>query len=592
MSDIKGAAQGQNDDCRFLCNVSCSPADCTLCSYDADRSIIAIYIGYELSIHKTNLIESQKGFTLMKKQWIALLTGCVLVCSMRAGCGSKPQTSAPAAAGSDKGCTDEAILSQLKNDGTPEFVLDGTYYTLPLETSQLIQAGWSLETEEYDAAEVSILSQLKNDGTPEFVLDGTYYTLPLETSQLIQAGWSLETEEYDAAEVSMQPGERIYGELSKDDQEMDVAIVNAGTAPCKPAEGGTVVELEYFADKDQPNPDFFVTLNGINCAMSNEALQKALEGVDGYELNSAGNIDINRTVDDDEIAVYKVMLDDDYTAITLASDNIFEYKDYQPQEMKEQVAGTEPCKPAESGTVVELEYSADKNQPNPDFFVTLNGINCAMSNAALQKALEGVDGYELNSAGNIDINRTVDDDEIAVYKVMLGDDYTAITLASDNIFEYKDYQPQEVKEQVSDEKIAAYKDTTKAEMAPYAQDFNAIIEGYEDNMSVGFYSEGTVWDEEVGEYKAIAGTPLSPDVSLYIAEDTTGQLYCIANQLLNEDGTVSSAIELEEGDQVKVWGYASQYLELQEGLKIVVVQPGIIERNGELVILDKNLKAD
>ena len=54
-------------------------------------------------------------------------------------------------AGSDKGCRDEAILSQLKNDGTPEFVLDGTYYTLPLETSQLIQAGWSLETEEYDA---------------------------------------------------------------------------------------------------------------------------------------------------------------------------------------------------------------------------------------------------------------------------------------------------------------------------------------------------------------------------------------------------------------------------------------------------------
>ena len=64
--------------------------------------------------------------------------------------------------------------------------------------------------------------------------------------------------------------------------------------------------------------------------------------------------------------------------------------------------------------------------------------------------MEGVEGYELNSAGNIDINRTVGDDEIAVYKVMLGDDYTAITLTSDNIFEYKkDYQPQEIKEQVS-----------------------------------------------------------------------------------------------------------------------------------------------
>ena len=102
-------------------------------------------------------------------------------------------------------------------------------------------------------------------------------------------------------------------------------------------------------------------------------------------------------------------------------------------------------------------------------------------------------------------------------------------------------------------RLPAYKDTTKAEMEPYAQDFNAIIEGYEENMVVGFYSEGTIWGEEVGEYKSIAGTPLASDVSLYIAEDTTGQLYCIANQILNEDGTVSTAIELEEGDQVKVW---------------------------------------
>ncbi len=374
-----------------------------------------------------NLIESQKGFTPMKKQWIALLTGCVLVCSMLAGCGSKTQTSAPAAAGRYKGCTDEVILSQLKNDGTPEFVLDGTYYTLPLETSQLIQAGWSLKTEEYDATE-----------------------------------------------VSLQPGERIYGEFSKDGQEMDVAIVNAGTEPCKPAEGGTVAELEYSAVKDQQNPDFFVTLNGINCAMSNAALQKALEGVDGYELNSAGNIDINRTVDND---------------------------------------GTEPCKPAEGGTVAELEYSAVKDQQNPDFFVTLNGINCAMSNAALQKALEGVDGYELNSAGNIDINRTVDNDEIAVYKVMLGDDYTAITLASDNIFEYRDYQPQEVKEQVSDEKIAAYKDTTKAEMEP-GDDYTAITLASDNIFEYRDYQpqevKEQVSDEKIAAYKDTTKAEMEP----------------------------------------------------------------------------------
>ena len=163
----------------------------------------------------------------MKKQWIVLLAKCGLVCSMLIGCGSKLQIPVMAAAGNDKGCTDEAILSQLKNDGTPEFVLDGTYYTLPLETSRLMQAGWNLETEEYDAAE-----------------------------------------------VSLQPGERIYGELSKNDQEMDVAIVNTGTKPCKPAEGGTVIELEYSSDKDQQNPDFFVTLNGINCAMPTQLYKR------------------------------------------------------------------------------------------------------------------------------------------------------------------------------------------------------------------------------------------------------------------------------------------------------------------------------
>ena len=138
----------------------------------------------------------------MKRRWSVLLAGCAVACSLLAGCGSKPQE--PVKEQGDGGnvgnagaCTDETILSQLKNDGTPEFVLDGTYYTLPLEASKLVQAGWSLETEEYEAAE-----------------------------------------------VMLQPGERIYGEFTRDEQELDAAIVNDGTEPCSPAEGGTVIELE------------------------------------------------------------------------------------------------------------------------------------------------------------------------------------------------------------------------------------------------------------------------------------------------------------------------------------------------------------
>lgn len=87
----------------------------------------------------------------MKKQWIAYTTNSLLICSMLVGCSSKPQPTTETSVGNDQGCTDKAILSQLKNDGTPEFVLEGTYYTLPLEASKLIDAGWSLETEQYDA---------------------------------------------------------------------------------------------------------------------------------------------------------------------------------------------------------------------------------------------------------------------------------------------------------------------------------------------------------------------------------------------------------------------------------------------------------
>lgn len=368
----------------------------------------------------------------MKKQRIALIMGCVLTGSVFFGYETKAQDSA--SQGQEETCTDETMLSRLKNDGTPEFVLDGTYYTLPLEASQLIENGWSLETETYKAEE-----------------------------------------------VSLKPGERIYGEFTKEDEKLKAWIVNDDLKPCKPTEGGTIIEVEF---------------------------------------------------------------------------------------------------------------SAKKNTANPDFFVTLNGIHCGMSDDALKNALANVEGYEINTAGGINISRIVDDDELDIFKITLLEDATGIDICSDNIFEYQDYQPQEEKQKNTDEQTAAYQEKTEKEMEPFVNDFNGIIEGYDENLSVGFYSEGTVWGKESGEYKKIAGTPLSPEVSLYIAEDTTGQLYCIANQKLNEEGIVEEALELKEGDEIQVWGYASQYLEVTEEQKMVVVQPGIVERNGELIILDENLKGE
>lgn len=366
----------------------------------------------------------------MKKQRIAFVMGCVLTGSVFFGYETRAQDSV--SSGQEKICTDETMVSQLKNDGTPEFILNGKYYTLPLEVSRLLEAGWNLETETYQAED-----------------------------------------------VSLQPGERISGQFTKEDEKLEVWIVNDDSKSCKPVKEGTIIEVGFSAKKDTVNPDFFVTLNGIHCAMSDEALKEALANVEGYEINSAGGINISRTVDDDVLDIFKVTL--------------------------------------------------------------------------------------------------------------LGD-ATAINICSDNVFEYQDYQPQEEKQKNANEQIAAYQEKTEKEMEPFAKDFNKIVEGYEEDLSVGFYSEGTVWGKESAEYMKIAGTPLSPEVSLYIAEDTTGQLYCIANQKLNEEGAVEEALELKEEDKIRVWGYASQYLEVTEEQKLVVVQPGIIERNGELIILDENLK--
>lgn len=368
----------------------------------------------------------------MKKQRIAFVIGCVLTGSVFLGYETRAQD--PASSGQEKTCTDETIVSQLKNDGTPEFVLDGAYYTLPLEASQLIEDGWTLETETYQAEE-----------------------------------------------VFLQPGERISGEFTKEEEKLKVWIVNDDSTSGKPVKEETIIEVGFSAKKDTENPDFFVTLNGIHCAMSDEALKEALADVEGYEINSAGGINISRTVDDDVLDIFKVTL--------------------------------------------------------------------------------------------------------------LGD-ATGINICSDNIFEYQDYQPQEEKQKNADRQVAAYQEKTEKEIEPFANDFNGIIEGYDENLSVGFYSEGTVWGKESGEYKKIAGTPISWEVSLYIAEDTTGQLYCIANQKLNEEGVVEEALELKEGDEIRVWGYASQYLEVTEEQKLVVVQPGIVEKNGEMIILDENLKGE
>lgn len=75
----------------------------------------------------------------MKKQRIAFVIGCVLTGSVFFGYETRAQD--PASSGQEKTCTDETIVSQLKNDGTPEFVLDGAYYN-PSSGSLSVNRRW------------------------------------------------------------------------------------------------------------------------------------------------------------------------------------------------------------------------------------------------------------------------------------------------------------------------------------------------------------------------------------------------------------------------------------------------------------------
>lgn len=94
-------------------------------------------------------------------------------------------------------------------------------------------------------------------------------------------------------------------------------------------------------------------------------------------------------------------------------------------------------------------------------------------------------------------------------------------------------------------------------------------------------------------YKDSADTIIgNMDCSIFLGGKEPGTLKELAAALGKETIDSYNTGESRGREVSHSLNYASQYLELQEGLKIVVVQPGIIERNGELVILDKNLKAD
>ena len=66
-----------------------------------------------------------------------LTTICLLglVITMMTGCGTLGSSGSTL-------CTDDSILSKLKNDDSPEFVLDGVHYSFPASINEFYENGW------------------------------------------------------------------------------------------------------------------------------------------------------------------------------------------------------------------------------------------------------------------------------------------------------------------------------------------------------------------------------------------------------------------------------------------------------------------
>ena len=70
-------------------------------------------------------------------------------------------------------CRDQKILSQLKNDETPEFILDGKYYELPCSLQTFIDNGWNSINMQYPTE-----SKIKDDYT---IQNGQFAIFEIET---------------------------------------------------------------------------------------------------------------------------------------------------------------------------------------------------------------------------------------------------------------------------------------------------------------------------------------------------------------------------------------------------------------------------
>lgn len=143
----------------------------------------------------------------------------------------------------------------------------------------------------------SILSKLKNDDSPEFVLDGVHYSLPASINDFYENGWVTVSKSFEYENIILQPNEYIPVGLAKGYDWFDIMLANESDVPLperdeietdKMNTKLKVVKIYMTVYDDELPQDFFVTKYGITTETSSKDAKAVLKGKEGFNESPDG----------------------------------------------------------------------------------------------------------------------------------------------------------------------------------------------------------------------------------------------------------------------------------------------------------------
>lgn len=189
----------------------------------------------------------------------------------------------------------------------------------------------------------SILSKLKNDDSPEFVLDGVHYSLPASINEFYENGWVTVSKGFQYENIVLQPNEYIPVGLAKGYYWFDILLANDSDVPLSEVDEIEtdkmntklkVVEIYMTVYDDELPQDFFVTKYGITTETSSKDAKAVLRDKEGFSESPEGYY-LSSGSDKGERDILYFARGDNYSIIRIESAEALTYSLYKPPEEQE-----------------------------------------------------------------------------------------------------------------------------------------------------------------------------------------------------------------------------------------------------------------